>query len=771
MKRFLLSAALFAPFLAFAQPDLTYVSTYRTSIFDDGAAEIVTYDSTTQRLIFTNAGNNEVEWLDFSDPTSLTSVNVVDMDAYGDGVNSVSASNGFIAVAVQADDTEDPGTVVFFDANGNFVAQVEVGVLPDMVTFTPDGQKVITANEGEPDDDYEVDPKGSVSIIDVSGGVANVTQGNVTTLTFDGVTIPNGVRIFGPEDIVAFEDDFQDEDGIQFDTNFVNWSVFNLMGGSRTWGEYEFPPGSGSLYARISGFDGGCQDNEDYLVSESIDITSFASAEVSFSSAYNFNGPVLELLVSTDYTQGSPVLSATWDTLSAQVNWPAVDGFTWTQSGQIDLTNYVGNEVTLAFMYTSSTAECSTWQIDSLQVVGNYDASNNLEPEYVAVSDDNSTAYVILQENNALAVVNLGNSTISAVLPLGYKDHSVAGNGLDASDRDAGINITTHPVFGMYQPDAIAYFMVGGNGYLLSANEGDARDYDAYAEEERVKDLTLDAAAFPNAAVLQEDSVLGRLTVTSSMGDTDDDGEYEELYAFGARSFSVWNATTGALVWDSGDELEQQTAAAYPNDFNANNDENDSFESRSDNKGPEPEAVEVMHAGGNTYALVGLERIGGIMLYDVTTPTAPTFIEYENNRDFSVVNVESSSDVTNDSVGDLGVEDILYISNSVSPDGKHYVVTSNEVSGTISVFEVTGLPDGSSVAENGVNGEAWKVYPNPTRMGMIRTNMVDTYELYDLSGKQLNTFTQTAVLPLDGLQKGVYILRNSQGETKRITKL
>jgi hypothetical protein len=750
---------------AVAQVSLDHVSTYRTGVFDDGAAEIVSYDSASQKLVFTNASTNEIEFLDFSDPTSLTSIEKVDLSSYGGGINSVAVYNGVVAVAVEADVKQDNGAVVFFTMNGDFISQVTVGALPDMVTFSPDGNLVITANEGEPSSDYLVDPEGTVSIIDVSGGVTGLSQADVTTLGFDGVTIPADVRIFGPDELVAFEDDFQDEDTIQFDTNFNNWSVYNLQGSSRTWGEYALSSAPDQLYARISGFDNGCQTQEDFFVSNNFSLQNFDDAVLNFSSGYNFGGNFPELLVSTNYTEGGDVLAATWDTITSSVTWPSVDGYTWQQSGDIDLSAYVGNaSVSIAFLYTANTDSCRTIQLDSIQVTGSVDltAETNLEPEYVTVSDDSKTAYVVLQENNGLAIIDLETKTISSVVGLGFKDHSTAGNGLDPSNRDDTIHIRNYNVKGMYQPDAIAYYMVNGQGYVVSANEGDSRDYDAYSEEERVKDLDLDPAAYPDAATIQENEELGRLKTTIANGDANGDGLFEEIYSYGARSFSIWNGTSGDLVWDSGDEFEQKTAEAYPDDFNSNNDENDSFENRSDDKGPEPEAVEIIRNFNNAFALVGLERMGGIMVYDITDPTNPSYIEYVNNRDFSV------ADATSDAAGDLGVEDILYISDVKSPNGKHYAVTSNEVSGTISVFEISGLiPTGTEDAEG--ENVAWNVYPNPTT-GVIRTNVVDNYEVYSIAGALVGQFNQTQEINLTQFESGLYLVKNTKGDVVRVSK-
>ena len=234
-------------------------------------------------------------------------------------------------------------------------------------------------------------------------------------------------------------------------------------------------------------------------------------------------------------------------------------------------------------------------------------------------------------------------------------------------------------------PDAIAsYTAADGNTYYITANEGDARDYDFFSEEERVKDdeFVLDPTEFPNAADLKEDENLGRKNATTVNGDIDGDGDFDRIFVFGTRSFSIWDAA-GNLVHDSGDELEQITAAALPDDFNSNNDENDSFESRSDNKGPEPEGVTTGVINGRTYSFLGLERVGGIVVHDVTDPTTPKFVQYINNRDFSV---DVEADLL--AAGDLGPEGLVFISAEDSPNGQPLLVVTSEVSGSVSIFGI-----------------------------------------------------------------------------------
>lgn len=313
-------------------------------------------------------------------------------------------------------------------------------------------------------------------------------------------------------------------------------------------------------------------------------------------------------------------------------------------------------------------------------------AAQDLEPEYITVSRNSRTAWVSLQEANALAVIDIKRAEVTDILPLGTKDHSLPGNELDASNRDDAINITNWPVKGMYMPDAIDSYTFRGRTYIVTANEGDSRDYGGFSEVSRIANLPLDPVVFPDAAVLQAGENLGRLNATTANGDIDGDGHFEELYSFGTRSFSIWNEQ-GEQVFDSGADFEEITARELPDDFNSNNDENDSFDSRSDDKGPEPEGVALGTILGRTYAFVGLERVGGIMVYDVTNPYEARFVEYINNRDFTV-DAQLPDDSVNPLVGDLGPEGLDFIPWHQSPNRRPLLVVGNEVSGTTTVFQI-----------------------------------------------------------------------------------
>ena len=310
----------------------------------------------------------------------------------------------------------------------------------------------------------------------------------------------------------------------------------------------------------------------------------------------------------------------------------------------------------------------------------------------------------------------------------------------------------------MFQPDAITSFSIGEKTYVVTANEGDARDYDGYSEEERVKDFTLDAGQFSDIANLQQDADLGRLRTTSANGDLDGDNDYDRLYSYGARSFSIWDEV-GNLVYDSGDELERVTAD-YQNGlyFNSNNDDNDSFDSRSDDKGPEPEAVELGMMDDIMYGFVGLERVGGIMVYDMSDPLNPQFVSYINNRDFAF-DAESAEAL------DLGVEDIVFINIEDSPVEVPLVVTSNEVSGTVSIFSIGEFTDVDDIETD--IAKTLRVYPNPVANRLF-TNQISDFQVISSLGQVLLTKQNTQEIDLSDLPSGTYFLRDIKHNQSKV---
>lgn len=581
-----------------ATPDsiaLSLIGRYSAGAFDVSAAEIPAFDPVTKRAFVVNAQLGAVDVLDMADPEAPVKIQSIDATAIAAGavVNSVAVQGGIIALAIEAANKTDNGYVGFYRTSDlALISHISVGALPDMLVFTPDGSKILVANEGEPSDDYQIDPEGSISIIDLT----NIEAPIVTTADFrafngqEAALREQGVRIYGP---------------------------------------------------RAS-------------------------------------------------------------------------------------------------------------------------AAQDLEPEYIAVSADGSTAWATLQENNALAKIDVASATVTDILPLGFKDHGASGKGLDTSD-DGIIQIQPMAgVRGLYLPDAIAAYEVGGETYLVTANEGDARawgeDNDAYwagdaskgfVEEFRVKHLVhidgfgrragddlppqlgdLAAGALLNPeifgycgavagdpATCRDDEILGRLNITWTQGyrtdalgqpvmfntsgvedPTGDRLMYDALYSYGARSFSIWNAQ-GELVWDSGDQIEQFLAsdecmlgadksipcAEY---FNSGHDEGSAKDSRSDAKGPEPEGLTIGQLGDKTFIFVGLERMGGILVYDITDPAAPLFVDYLNTREDWVT---EEPDTVLSTVGDLGPEGLAFVSAEDSPSGKPLLIVGYEVSGTTAVYEINAI--------------------------------------------------------------------------------
>ncbi|MEM9347395.1 MAG: choice-of-anchor I family protein [Planctomycetota bacterium] len=312
----------------------------------------------------------------------------------------------------------------------------------------------------------------------------------------------------------------------------------------------------------------------------------------------------------------------------------------------------------------------------------------DLEPEYISVSGNK--AYVSLQENSAIGVFDLGTETWSNIFNINGKVQTI-----DGSDRDGGINIDDD-VFGLFMPDAIATYEACGVTYFVTANEGDARD-GVPGEEARVKDLDLSdfdptLIAELNAIYgnFQSDEALGRLQITTIDGDTDGDGDIDRLTMYGTRSFSIFNGETGALVFDSGNDFETITAAALPLAFNSDDSNEDNFESRSDAKGPEPEGVVVTEIDGTILAAIGLERIGGVMLYDVTDPNNPDFLQYINTAVFTDVE---------DALGTKAAPEGLAF---LEQGGETFLVVSYEATGQVDVFQV--VPEPSSLALLAIGG-------------------------------------------------------------------
>lgn len=512
------------PFLQYEGDNMkvTQIGQYDSNV-GIGGTEIMAYDERLKRAFVTNGAVSGIDILTFESLVSgeFTKVRAVKRVFLADfgienvtDITSIAAhpSKDLVAVSVVSNPKTDPGYIVFLTKEGKYISNVQVGSMPDMVTFTPDGTKAIVANEGEPNADYSVDPEGTISIIDITKETGSFTA---KTLTFKNVAIDEKVRV-------------------------------------------------------------------------------------------NSKGTVLQ----------------------------------------------------------------------------------QLEPEYVAVSGDSKIAYVSMQENNAIATVDLVAEKILHVKGLGVKDHSKPGNELDGK-RDGETKIERLPLLGFYMPDAIDTFTSDGKTYILTPNEGDARDYEAYSEEVEIGDIAdkvkLNAnyyEGFTQEELDQKvaDGLLDELKktkITIEQG-IKPDGSYEALYSYGGRSFSIFDAETMELVFDSGNEFEKITAEALPEYFNTSNDEI-AFDKRSSAKGPEPETVITGEIDGKSYAFIALERVSGIMVYDLTNPKTPKFVTFITSRDYS-----------EDIKGDVSPEGLRFIAADKSPTGKALLAATHEVSGTVAIYEFDG---------------------------------------------------------------------------------
>lgn len=321
--------------------------------------------------------------------------------------------------------------------------------------------------------------------------------------------------------------------------------------------------------------------------------------------------------------------------------------------------------------------------------------SIDFEPEYITSQD--GKAFVSLQEANAIGVIDIESATVENILPAHIADHSQVP--LDPSNKDDAAELRTLPVKGLSMPDSIGAFTAGGQTYFATANEGDAREWGikekdggsgVYTDEVELKDLVEDgkvcegALGDVNVEELADKKHAGNLKLSNASGWNEEKGCFDELYAYGSRSFSIYDSE-GNVVFDSGAEFEKITAELNePGIFhhNADNEEAE-FDDRSDNKGPEPEALTIGTVGKRTYAFIGAERVGGIFVYDVTDPATASFVTYVNNRDFSTDEFAAA--------GDLGPEGFAFVDKADSPNGEHLLIVGNEVSGTTTVYNVEDL--------------------------------------------------------------------------------
>jgi len=383
------------------------------------------------------------------------------------------------------------------------------------------------------------------------------------------------------------------------------------------------------------------------------------------------------------------------------------DDYKTNPEGSVSIIDTSGDPAHLKSKNVRTASLTKAHMNDSIRKLGpnKDDAYLNLEPEFIAVDKSGKYAYITIQESSAIAKLDIKKGEFTKVQGLPYKDHSLPENAMDPSDKDGKKELRTVPVLGMLQPDTITSYEHNGETYLLIANEGDSQDYDGYSEEVRVKDIKddieLDAKYYKGytqaeldelvANGLFDDDQLGRLKVTTSHKFRDENGKYKALVSFGGRSFSIVKGSDLSLVYDSGKAIEERIKDILPERFNANYEDYNDIEvdGRSDDKGPEVESIEVGAVGDKTYAFVGLERTGGIMIYDITDPTHPEFVKY-------VYDPENK---------DISPEGVTFIPAEDSPNGKAMLMVSYELSGTTSTYTLDDLSETDQPDSNNPNGD------------------------------------------------------------------
>jgi len=341
--------------------------------------------------------------------------------------------------------------------------------------------------------------------------------------------------------------------------------------------------------------------------------------------------------------------------LTANEGEPNTD-YTNDPNGSISIISVEENYAVSTLDFAAFADQEETLKSKGFRIFGpSNDFAKDVEPEYVTVSADSKTAWVTLQENNAIAKIDISAKAITDIYPLGFKDYNLAGNEIDVSDKDDGMEPKKWNIKGIYMPDAIAVLEMNSTPFLFTANEGDAREYDAFEELDRIKNVTLDLTSFPDAAALQKDEMLGRLNITTTLGDNDHDGDFETLYSLGARSFSVWNGNDGSQVYDSKNELDKKvTEAGFYDD------------GRSDDKSIEPEGITIGKIGNTSVAFVGMERADAVAVYDINNPTQPKFLQLLQSGD--------------------APEGIMMVKAEDSPTKKTLLIVSSEEDGVIKVY-------------------------------------------------------------------------------------
>lgn len=647
---------------------LNSIGSFETGIFDESAAEIAAHDPASQRLFVVNANSANIEVLDIRDPGNPSKLFDINATNLGGIANSVAVQDGLVAVAVENNNTQEPGLVAFYDINGTLLNTVPVGALPDMLTFTPDGRTVLVANEGEPNDDYTIDPEGSVSVIDISAGVANATVRTADFTAFNDrrqELLDAGLRVFGPNASVA--QDVEPEyiavapAGDRAFVALQENNAFAVVNIAEARIEDIVPFGFKDHSLPENGFDASDRD-------DAINITSHPNLVGMYQpdaiAVYEANGQTFIVTANEGDARDYDGFSEEARVKDITLDPDAFPDFWTVQTdenlGRLTITTVDGRSDGTFFNADLSGES----QVPAVETDASGRAVFKLNDDQTALRYDLKVEG--LDFGPILGQTPQTADTADDVTRLHLHAASTGENGpvalgiLDPAqdgDFDATINEDgSTTLSGVWQDsDATNQALSAFIPSLLAANPDD--EVGLY--------VNIHTEANPDG------ELRGQVTATEA---------YDKLFAFGARSFSIWD-TQGNLIADTGSDFERITAERFPDNFNSNNDEN-SFDTRSDNKGPEPEGVAIGQVDGRSYAFVGLERMGGIMTYDITDPNNPVFVEYVNNRDFN-------GDPEAGTAGDLGPEGIIVIPPEESPTGESLVVVASEVSGNTRLFDIS----------------------------------------------------------------------------------
>lgn len=319
--------------------------------------------------------------------------------------------------------------------------------------------------------------------------------------------------------------------------------------------------------------------------------------------------------------------------------------------------------------------------------------AQDLEPVALVISADSRKAWITFETNNVLGVLDIAGQRITDIRSFGLKDHSRWWNRLDASD-DQEFDLRTWPLLGMYQPNGIDILTTHGRNYLITANRGNWREGSAFPDNTE-KTTVADACHAGSLKPRLCDRLSGAPDISITRYPyrytADENAPLPGAYSYGGRSFAIWTPE-GRLVYDSGAALEAITHRACPSYFNSQSDQN-TFDDRSDEKGPEPEGVAVADLAGRSFAFVSLRRIGGIVAFDVSEPSFPLFQQYINSRNFSVEPKDlpagyPSEYFVNCAAGDLQGVKPVFVRGTDAPTGDPLLLLVNNYSGTVAIFKV-----------------------------------------------------------------------------------